>query len=87
LKEFIPNLDSRITVLGHIQRGGSPTCADRILASRTGYAAVMGLLQGRTQEMVGVINDEITYTNFDEVVKLRTPLKKDMVELIKVLSS
>jgi 6-phosphofructokinase 1 len=86
LKEFYPNLDSRISILGHIQRGGSPTCADRILASRTGYAAVEGLLNGRSQAMVGVINNEIAYTPFDEVVKLTQPIKADMMEMIKVLS-
>ncbi len=87
LKEYFPNIDSRITILGHIQRGGSPTCADRILASRTGYAAVMGLLNGRRQEMVGVINNEIAYTPFEEVVKLKIPIKEDMVDMIKVLST
>jgi 6-phosphofructokinase 1 len=87
LKEFFPNLDSRITILGHIQRGGSPTCADRILASRTGYAAAKGLLEGRSQEMVGVVNDNICYTKYEEVVKLKMPLKDDMLEMIKVLSS
>jgi 6-phosphofructokinase 1 len=87
LKEYFGNLDTRVSILGHIQRGGSPSCADRILASRTGYAAVMGLLQGRSQEMVGVINDQIAYTPFTEVVKLRLPMKDDMMEMIKVLSS
>jgi 6-phosphofructokinase 1 len=47
----------------------------------------MGLLQGRSQEMVGVINDQIAYTPFTEVVKLRLPMKDDMMEMIKVLSS
>ena len=87
LKEYFGNIDTRVSILGHIQRGGSPSCADRILASRTGYAAVMGLLQGRSQEMVGVINDQIAYTPFTEVVKLRLPMKDDMMEMIKVLSS
>jgi 6-phosphofructokinase 1 len=87
LKEYFGNIDTRVSILGHIQRGGSPTCADRILASRTGYGAVMGLLQGRSQEMVGVVNDEVVYTPFTEVVKLRLPMKNDMMEMIKVLSS
>jgi 6-phosphofructokinase 1 len=87
LKEYHPNIDSRISILGHIQRGGSPSCSDRILASRTGYAAVMGLLQGRSQEMVGVINNEIAYTPFEQVIKLKLPMKEDMLDMIKVLST
>jgi 6-phosphofructokinase 1 len=87
LKEYFGNIDTRVSILGHIQRGGSPSCSDRILASRTGYAAVMGLINGRSQEMVGVINNEIAYTPFTEVVKLRLPMKSDMMEMIKVLST
>jgi 6-phosphofructokinase 1 len=87
LQEYFGNLDTRVSILGHIQRGGAPSCADRILASRTGYAAVMGLLEGRKQEMVGVINNDIAYTAFPEVMKVTTPMKKDMMDMIKVLSS
>jgi 6-phosphofructokinase 1 len=87
LKEYYPNLDSRISILGHIQRGGSPSCADRILASRTGYAAVCRLLAGHYGEMVGVINNEIAYTPYEKVVKLKQPIKEDLMEMIKVLST
>ncbi len=87
LKEYFGNLDTRVSILGHIQRGGAPSCSDRILASRTGYAAVMGLLEGRSQEMVGIINNKVAYTPFSEVVKLRLPMEQDMVDIIKVLSS
>jgi 6-phosphofructokinase 1 len=87
LKEYYPNLDSRISILGHIQRGGSPSCADRILASRTGYAAVKRLMSGNFGEMVGVINNEIAYTPYEQVVKLKQPIKEDLMEMIKVLSS
>ncbi len=87
LQEHFGNIDTRISILGHIQRGGSPSCADRILASRTGYAAVMGLLNGRSQEMVGVINNDIAYTPFEEVVKLKLPIKEDMIQMVKVLSA
>lgn len=86
LKKRLPNLETRVTILGHIQRGGSPTCADRILASRLGFAAVQALTQGRTQEMVGVINNEITFTAFDSCVKLQKPISKDMEEIMVVLA-
>jgi 6-phosphofructokinase 1 len=81
-----PNLDVRVCVLGHIQRGGAPSYADRVLASRLGYAAVMGLVEGRTQVMAGIINNEVVYTPFSAVIKGLQPIKADMLEMIRVLS-
>ncbi len=86
IKELNPEMDTKLSILGHIQRGGSPSCADRILASRLGHSAVEALVKGRSQEMVGVINNEICYTPFSEVVKLNAPLQADMLEMIHVLS-
>jgi 6-phosphofructokinase 1 len=81
-----PALDVRSCVLGHIQRGGSPTYADRVLASRMGHAAVNALISGNTQVMVGIVNGELTYTSFDKVIKGTTPIAPDMIEMIRVLS-
>lgn len=69
LKENFPNYDIRVSVLGHIQRGGKPSCMDRVLASRFGVAAVEGLLEGRSGAMVGQINKEILFTPFDHAIK------------------
>ncbi len=69
LKEKFPNSDIRISVLGHIQRGGKPSCMDRVLASRFGVAAVEGLLEGKTDVMVGQINREIVFTPFSQTIK------------------
>ncbi|HTM98395.1 MAG TPA: 6-phosphofructokinase [Pedobacter sp.] len=69
LKEKFPNSDIRISVLGHIQRGGKPSCMDRVLASRFGVAAVEGLLEGKTDVMVGQINREIVFTPFSQSIK------------------
>lgn len=69
LKERFPLHDIRVSVLGHIQRGGSPSCADRVLASRLGVAAVEGLLEGRTKVMAGQVNREIVFTTFDKAIK------------------
>ncbi|RZK41597.1 MAG: 6-phosphofructokinase [Pedobacter sp.] len=69
LKEKFPNSDIRISVLGHIQRGGKPSCMDRVLASRFGVAAVEGLLEGKTDVMVGQINREIVFTPFAQTIK------------------
>ena len=81
-----PKLDVRTCVLGHIQRGGSPSYADRVLASRLGYAAVTALRDGNTQVMAGVINDQVVYTPFNKVIKGETPISKDMLDMIRVLS-
>ncbi len=69
LKEKFPNSDIRISVLGHIQRGGKPSCMDRVLASRFGVAAVEGILEGKTNVMVGQINREIVFTPFSQAIK------------------
>ncbi|WP_199118628.1 6-phosphofructokinase [Pedobacter sp. ASV28] len=69
LKEEFPSYDIRISVLGHIQRGGKPSCMDRVLASRLGVAAVEGLLEGKTGVMAGQINREIVFTPFFKAIK------------------
>jgi len=69
LKEKFPAYDIRVSVLGHIQRGGKPSCMDRVLASRLGVAAVEGLLNGQSGEMVGLKNREIIFTPFDHAIK------------------
>ncbi|MBS1773137.1 MAG: 6-phosphofructokinase [Bacteroidetes bacterium] len=81
-----PNKDVRSTVLGHIQRGGSPTCADRILASRLGHAAVEALCDGKTQVMAGIVNGELVYTPFEQCVKENGVISRDMAEMIRVLA-
>jgi len=87
IQQRFPMLDTRTCVLGHIQRGGSPTCADRILSSRLGHAAVMALLNNKTQVMVGIINNEIAFTPFKDAVKEHTLVAKDMLDMIRVLST
>lgn len=69
LKGTFPNYDIRVSVLGHIQRGGKPSCMDRVLASRFGVAAVEALLNGESGKMIGQINKEITFTPFDHAIK------------------
>ena len=86
IKTNFPKLDTRMCVLGHIQRGGAPTCSDRILASRLGYAAVEALRGGRTQVMAGIMNDQVVYTPFDKAVKQNAPMSGDMLQMIRVLA-
>jgi 6-phosphofructokinase 1 len=86
LKQRFPALETRATILGHIQRGGAPSYADRVLASRLGHASVMALLEGRTQVMAGVMNGEVCFTPFNQVVKTNSMISKDMLEMIRVLA-
>lgn len=76
----------RVAILGHIQRGGSPSGFDRTLASRLGLAAVEALMDGRTNEMVGVINDKITHTPLKDSIHEDKPLNRDLLRLVKILS-
>lgn len=69
LKKKFPAYDIRVSVLGHIQRGGSPSCMDRVLASRLGVVAVEGLLDGHSGAMVGQKDKEIVFTPFDHAIK------------------
>jgi len=87
IKKRFPKMDTRVCVLGHIQRGGPATTADRVLASRLGYAAVMALRAGRSGEMVGIVNGELRYTPFGDVGKVSATMDADMLEMVRVLSS
>ncbi len=84
-KEF-PQYDVRVTILGHIQRGGSPTAADRILASRMGEAAINALMDGQRNVMVGVRNNEIVYVPFSQAIRDDKPIDRNLLNTIKILS-
>jgi 6-phosphofructokinase 1 len=83
----LPELDIRVSTLGHVQRGGSPTAFDRILASRLGMAAVEGLVNGKKGVMVGIIDDKIHYTSFKLAISKSKPINDDLISMIEVLSS
>jgi len=78
--------DSRVCILGHIQRGGSPTARDRVLASRLGVAAVQALLDGKGGRMVGEINREIAYTPLKDTWEKKKELHHGLIDLLKVVS-
>ncbi len=87
VKVRIPSADIRVTVIGHIQRGGSPSVQDRLLASRLGVAAVDGLLAGSHDSMVGVVNGEIRYTPFTEAIGKRKALNTDLFRVLAILAT
>lgn len=87
IKKECPEFDLRVSILGHIQRGGNPSCMERVNASIVGFNSVKALLNGRKNEMVGIINKEIRFTPLEKAVKHNVGLKKDLEELIEILGS
>ena len=78
--------DIKVTILGHLQRGGSPTYFDRVLASRMGIAAVEGLLQGKNDVMVGVKDNKIVYNDFTTIMKHKHEIDSESLRIAKILS-
>ncbi|WP_378187714.1 6-phosphofructokinase [Aquimarina sp. W85] len=85
--ENLPNYDVRVTVLGHMQRGGSPSCFDRTLASRLCVRAVELLLDGEKNVMVGLLNNEITTTDFDKGLREDHGINKELLRISDILST
>ena len=86
VKNQYPQYDVRVSILGHLQRGGSPTAQDRILASRMGYAAIQALMESQRNIMIGIRNEEIVYVPFSKAIKKEKPINPELVNLLKVLS-
>lgn len=86
VKSRFQQYDTRVSVLGHMQRGGSPTCFDRVLASRLGVAAVEKLIAGEQGKMVGIVNNEIALTSFDVVVSSKKEFPMDLMRVAEILS-
>lgn len=86
VSERFEDYDTRVTIIGHLQRGGSPTCSDRVLASRLGAAAVEGLINGQKGVAVGVINDNLSFTPFGEAITCHKELSKELIRLADILA-
>ena len=84
-KEF-PEYDVRVSILGHLQRGGSPTARDRILASRTGVGAIEAIIQGQRNVMIGVRYNEVVFVPFSEAIRTDKPLDMKLVQVLNELS-
>lgn len=87
IKERMPMQEVRVCVLGHIQRGGSPSCFDRVIASRMGFAAVECLIEGRHNVFVGILNNRIHYIPLDEAVKKKQRISEEWMNIVKILST
>lgn len=86
VKGRFAHYDTRVSILGHVQRGGNPTVSDRLLASRSGVKAVEGLINGLTRVMVGETNGEVAYVPFDEVLKGPKPMDGELLRVLSILS-
>ncbi len=86
IKEHHPHIDTKVTILGHLQRGGAPSCYDRILASKLGVAAVEGLLNGKNDVMCGVVNNQVTFTFLQQAIKNKVPLNMELLRISRILS-
>ena len=91
LKEYVEanmqEYDVRVSVLGHMQRGGSPSCFDRVLASRMGVTAVETLLEHKSNYMVGLLNDKIAITPLTEAIKGKTTINKELIRVSDIMST
>jgi 6-phosphofructokinase 1 len=87
VKEKLPNLDTRVCILGHIQRGGSPTGIDRLIASRMGYHAVECLIEGRHNVFVGILNNRMNYIPLESVGKKKGTISEEWMKIVKILAS
>ncbi len=87
VKKEYPEYDVRVSILGHLQRGGRPSAQDRILASRLGVGAIQALIEGQRNVMIGIRNDEIVYVPFANAVKSDKPLKKEFINALAILST
>ncbi len=86
VKEEYPQYDVRVSILGHLQRGGSPTASDRILASRMGEAAVNALMEGQRNVMIGIQNGELVNVPFMRAIRDDKPIDRSLINTVKILS-
>ena len=86
LEKEYPEYEARVTILGHLQRGGSPTAQDRILSSRLGVAAIEALKDGQRNIMIGVKDDKIVYVPINKAIHIDKPIDKELINVLNVLS-
>lgn len=87
VEENMPEYDVRVSVLGHMQRGGSPSCYDRVLASRLGVKAVESLLEGKSNYMVGILNDKVALTPLEQAIKGHSEIDHELVRVSDIMTT
>ena len=86
VRESYPQFDVRVTILGHIQRGGSPTAMDRITASRMGHAAIDALMEDQRNVMIGIDDEKMVYVPFSKAIKKNKHINEELMETLRILS-
>jgi 6-phosphofructokinase 1 len=86
LKEVTSQYETKVTIIGHMQRGGAPTAFDRLLASRLGFSAVEGLLHGQENAMIGIVNNKIKFTSFEDAISKRKEIDREWLRMAEILS-
>jgi len=86
IKSRWPEYDPKVTIIGHMQRGGAPSALDRLIASRMGYKAVEAIMAGHYNEMVGIQNNEIVFVPFDEAINKTKSIDNDLLRMAEILS-
>ncbi len=86
VQESFDHYDTKVAIIGHLQRGGSPSALDRVLASRLGFGAVEAILAGKSKCMVGIINNKIKYTPFQDAITKNKHPNKDLVRMAEILA-
>lgn len=81
-----PEYDTKVTIIGHLQRGGSPSCHDRVLSSRLGYAAVNALIEGKSGVALGTISGKISFTSFDDAINKKKKPDNDLIKMAEILA-
>lgn len=87
VEEHLPEYEVRVSVLGHMQRGGSPSCFDRVLASRMGVKAVESLLEGKSNFMVGLLSDKIQLTPLEKAIKGQSKINKELIRVSDIMTT
>ncbi len=87
VRQKFPHLESKVTILGHLQRGGSPSCLDRVLASQLGVAAVEGLLNGQSKVMAGLVNNKVLFTSFHDAINNKAEIDLEHLRISKILAT
>ncbi|WP_309613262.1 6-phosphofructokinase [Flavobacterium sp.] len=87
IEEHLPEYDIRVSVLGHMQRGGAPSCFDRVLASRLGVKAVESLLEGKSNFMVGMLSDKVALTPLEQAIKGNSEIDKELLRVSEIMST
>ncbi|MDR0538146.1 MAG: 6-phosphofructokinase [Tannerellaceae bacterium] len=87
VKKEYPDFDVRVTILGHLQRGGSPSAQDRIMATRMGAAAIDALLEDQRNVMIGIQNEQIVYVPFSKAIRNEKAINRDLLNVLRITSS